>query len=213
MKIIKSFVAAALLAVSTSAMAQFTNTSTSGATSTNVETDGWSTFYVQYNPISIDPDEGSGYDFTGFSVGVNRAFSISSSTPLYLETGLGVQYAMYDKNEEKINIFSAKVPVNLVYNWQLPNSSISIAPFAGVGLRYNISGKLEFDDYDEDYDVFNDDDMDGNAWKRFQIGWQIGANARFNNKFLVGVSYGKDFSEIAEGAKVGTTSITVGYCF
>lgn len=209
MKSIKLLVAAVMLAVGTSASAQFTNTS-NGGSSTVANTDGWSTFYVQYNPISLDID-GEEEDFTGFTIGMNKAFSISNSSPLFLETGVGLQYATYDENDLKINLFSAKVPLNFIYNWQLPNSSISIAPYAGAMLRFNISGKAEYDD--EDLDLFDEDEMYGDEWKRFQIGWQIGVNARFNDKFLVGVSYGGDFSEIAEETKVKTTSITLGYCF
>ena len=55
-----------------------------------------------------------------------------------------------------------------------------------------------------------DDDA---TWNRFQLGWQIGVNARINSSFLLGVSYGTDFSEIAEKIKIQTTSVTLGYCF
>lgn len=56
-------------------------------------------------------------------------------------------------------------------------------------------------------------DMGGTdaTWNRFQIGWQIGLNARFNSKFLLGLSYGTDFSEIHKKGKIKTTSITIGY--
>lgn len=222
----KFLVITAMIAVCSTASAQFTNSS-AGGSSTSVQSDGWSTIYVQYNPIKIE-DAG----FTGFSIGYNKAFSISQSTPIYIEAGVGLTYAWYSDEyeddyydgsvETKMNMLSLKVPVSIFYDFQIPNSSISIYPFAGVTLRYNLSGKYkveysgEIGDYVEgvDSDIFDEDDMgEGAAYKRFQIGWQIGVNARFNNKFLVGVSYGSDFSEIAENTKLSTTSITLGYCF
>ncbi len=238
MRSIKFLAMAAILSISSGAYAQFTNTS-SGSSVSSVNTDGWSTIWVEYNPIKVKFDV-SGMDdesLTGFSAGYSRAFSLSQGTPVFLEAGLGVQYANYSDSksgyiedyeeygkvnvDQDITIWSAKVPVNLLYNFQLPNSSISLAPFAGATLRYNLSGSLKYevDDYSEKYDLFKKKDMDeagfldGKAWKRFQIGWQIGLKARFGENFMAGVSYGSDFSEIAYKSKIQTTSITVGYTF
>lgn len=142
---------------------------------------------------------------------------------------MGLQYSFYSEDysdddfdmTEKVAMFSIKVPVNLVYRYNLPNSNISLCPFAGVTLRYNLSGKLkyEFEDEeeDEDYDfnLFDKDDMGSKdeTWKRFQIGWQIGAKAIFNNKVSLAVSYGSDFSEIVKKTKVKTTTISLGFVF
>lgn len=282
-KAIKLLAMTTMMIVSTTSSAQFMN---SQKTSSTVNTDDWSTFYVQWNPSNIAPDKGDSKSFTGFSIGINKAFSVSKSIPFFIETGIGLQYSFKNENitniseedadsyfdndlingftkamnyflnspymykydeddlksicdpEMKFYMFSAKVPINLVYNWQLPNSNISIAPFAGITLRYNFYGKEEFKynwnsdfemywkkvygkqgferDYgDKESNIFDKDDMGSSdaTWKRFQIGWQIGVNARFSNQFLVGVSYGSDFSEIYKKAKINTTSITLGYCF
>ena len=118
-------------------------------------------------------------------------------------------------------MFSAKVPINFVYDFALPNSTISIDPFVGLSLRYNISGKLSDDD--NDLDVFDKDDMGSSdsTFKRFQAGWQIGAKVRFEGGFMAGVSYGSDFSNIWEvksgsskvKANSSATTITIGYTF
>ncbi len=219
MKTIKFLATAFMFAVATTASAQFTNTS--GAAAAPVNTEGWNSFYVQYNPSTLDVD-GEGIDFTGFSVGWNKAFPVSKDIPLFVEAGIGLQYLNYSDEfvdydyeyDAKINVFSAKIPVSLMYNWQIPNSKFSIAPYAGLYLRANITGKMELsDDYDNvDADLFDDDDMDGEPWKRVQFGYQIGVNARYNNVFA-GISYGGDFSEIAEESKFKSTSITLGFCF
>ena len=49
-------------------------------------------------------------------------------------------------------------------------------------------------------------------WKRFQMGWQIGIGLNYN-KLYVGVSYGKDITELCKKTKLSTTSITLGYNF
>lgn len=209
MKSIKSFFVAALLAVSASAMAQFTNTSASGGTSTDVNTDGWSTFYVQYNPISLEPDKGDGVDFSGFSVGFNKAFSVSQNMPFFVETGLGLQYMTTDElqyDDEDITFFSIKMPLNLAYKFSL-NENFSIIPYAGATLRYNIIGKSD------DLNLYDEDDVQ-EEWKRFQFGWQVGLNAHISKTFSVGVSYGQDFSDfVKKDIKLNTTSITIGYNF
>lgn len=228
MRKIKFLAMVALLAVTTSASAQFTN-STGGKSSSlsNVSnTDGWSTLWVEWNPstLKIDAKGADDISFTGLSVGYSKAFSVAPS--LFLEAGLGVQYSFYtddddDDLEIKTNLISAKVPVNLMYAFQIPNSSVALIPFVGANLRFNISGtqKLEYDDGyysdDEDFNLFDKKDMGSSdaTWKRFQIGYQIGVKARFTESFLVGLSYGSDLSEIVKKTKVSTTSITLGYTF
>lgn len=219
----KLFIVAALAVVCSSASAQFVSSKSSTGSASTVNTDGWSTVYLQYNPMTFDMD-GTSEDFTGFTLGYNRAISVSSSTPIYVEVGGALQYAYYSDDydddydiEYKYSVWSIKVPVSILYDWQVSNS-VSILPFVGLTFRYNVSGKykIDYDGDDYDWNLFDDDDMEelgwDEAWKRFQMGWQIGVNAKFN-KFLVGVSYGSDFSEIYDECKFKTTSITVGYSF
>ena len=237
MKTIKYYAVAALLAISSSANAQFTNASSS-ASSTSASSEGWSSFFVQYNPSKVvsDVDGAEDLSFTGITAGFSKAFAIAPSTPIYLEAGLAVQYSFatwnwIDDPEEKFSMFSAKVPVSLTYVWDLPNSSISLAPFAGVDFRFNALGSMKTeknmksgytiddDDWEDNFgkikkDVFDKKDMgdEDATFKRFQIGWHIGLNAYFNKQYYVGISYGSDFSEIRKKTKVNTTSITLGFC-
>ena len=157
---------------------------------------------------------------------------MSKSLPLFVEAGLGLQYLTYKDEEDdeyysfedKISMLSLKVPVSLVYRWDIPGSKVSLMPFAGLTLRFNVMGKETMtyeedgDSEEEEVDLFDKDDAEkyfgdeDYAWKRFQMGWQIGVKASISN-FVLGVSYGGDFSEIAEDAKSKTTSITLGYRF
>lgn len=248
MKKIKFFAVATLMAICSSASAQFTSSLSSRSSSTSVDTDGWSSIWVEYNPVSIKYDS-KGVDdesATGLSLGYSQTFPITKGTPLFLELGLGLQYTFntndddiyifeydddgnimdyekVDDGELKTTLFSAKVPVNLLYAFQIPNSSVRIMPFVGANLRYNLSGKRKYsfegdedwDDDDLEMDVFDKKDMGSSkaTWKRFQLGWNIGVKARLGENFLVGLSYGNDFSELAKKTKMQTTSISIGYTF
>ena len=124
---------------------------------------------------------------------------------------------------------STKIPITFLYRIELTNKNIILLPFAGITFRYNLLGIVSVKKYSSinttrlkssvTYDLFNDLDMkksgllDGKSWKRFQVGWQIGLKSQIGNSFIVGVSYGKDFSEIAYKTTVHTTTISVGYCF
>jgi len=186
--------------------------------------------WVEYNPVNMDFNQGhDDVSLSGFSFGYSQAFSVASGKPLFLEAGLGVQYSFtsdfMDIDDANFSMFSLKIPVNLIYSFQIPNSAVSINPFVGLNLRYNVLGKITNDeDDDDDLDLFDKDEMGGssNTFKRFQAGWHIGVKARFGESFMAGVSYGSDFSNIWEPkisgdkqgkAGISTTTLTIGFCF
>jgi len=263
MKNLKTLIAAAMLVVSASASAQFTNESSPRVNRTSSEVPEWNSFWVQYNPskIKIDAEGSDDVSLNAFSIGYSRGIALSKSIPFFIEVGLGLQYyfktesqmetyaEMFDLSEselgklmdpkQKYSMFSAKIPVNLTYVFAIPNSSVSIAPYLGLTARFSFSatskqeynltsdfrkylkdegyGDKEINEVygNKDVNLFDKKDMGSNeaTWKRFQLGWQIGLNVRFNHKFYLGASYGTDFSEIAKKSKMQTTSIMLGFCF
>ena len=252
MKALKTIAAALLLTVSTGASAQSASSS-SGSNSGNNE--GWSSVWAEYgiSKITNDWDSDLDRDFNAVSIGFSKAFGLSKNQPLFVEAGLGFQYSFYsettdvpnfegiyddDRYDEyplpgnyktKFHMFSLKIPVNLTYKYDFPNSSFSIAPFVGVALRYNFSGKVKFENIDDDYDedeydedpncdfnLFDKKDMRKcgmNVWKRFQIGWNIGVKAMYKNKYSIGVAYSSDFSEISKKCKISSFNISAAYHF
>ena len=252
MKALKTIAAALLLTVSTGASAQSAS-SPSGSNSGNNE--GWSSVWAEYgiSKITYDCDSDFDRDFNAVSIGFSKAFGLSKNQPLFVEAGLGFQYSFYsettdvpnhegiyddDRYDEyplsgnyktKVNMFSLKIPVNFIYKYDFPNSSFSIAPFVGVALRYNFSGKVKFENIDDDYDedeydedpncdfnLFDKKDMRKcgmNVWKRFQIGWNIGVKAMYKNKYSIGVAYASDFSEISKKCKISSFNISAAYHF
>lgn len=222
MKKTRLFAVLALLSICAASFAQFTNQSATPSTTTNV--DDWNTIWVEYNPSTLEPDKGDSESFTGLSLGYSHAFGLSKRLPFFLEGGLGIQYSFYSNDENdnyttKYKVFSAKVPVNIIYRYNIPNSKVSLCPFAGATLRFNISGekKTIYESKNKDdvkYNLFDKKEMGkGNTWERFQVGWQIGAKVIFNNKVTLGASYGTDFTEISKKTKINTATIQLGFVF
>ena len=231
MKRLKYLATLALMVASLNTSAQFANGG--GSSASSVSTEGWNTIWAEWNPSTflIDVKNADNQSFTGLSLGYSRAFSVMSSHPLFVEAGLGLQYSFYneDMNDDygyddgdiKFNMFSLKAPINLIYKFEIPNTSISIMPFLGVSLRFNLSATLkeEYDDgvysSSDKYNLFDKDDMGSSkeTWNRFQIGWQVGSKVGIGKNFILGLSYGTDFSEIAEDWKIGAGTISLGYVF
>ena len=125
----------------------------------------FSSVYLQYNFESEKVKAGSHSESeSGNSVsgGYNYAFPVSGTLPLYVEAGIAAKYVWKDKNGQKFNMLSAKVPVNLLYSYPV-NESFAIEPYAGLYLRGNIFGKVKYDssyDDDDDWGGYDDDDYD-----------------------------------------------------
>lgn len=170
---------------------------------------GWSTFGVEYLPSNFSAD-GHSEAFNGFALNYTKASSLTQSLPLFLEWGIGAQFSLWSENEENIHFASLKVPVNLIYDFQIPGTNIKLDPYVGVKFRGNVWGEKNDEYYDETYNLFDSDEYD---WKRLQIGMQIGLKARFSDSFFVGIGYGADFNEIAEDIKVNELSLSIGLVF
>ena len=171
---------------------------------------GWSTLGVEYLPSSWKVD-GHSTSFTGLALNYTQAISLTQSAPLFLEWGIGGQYSFKSEGDETLHYASVKIPINFIYDIEIPGANINIDPYVGLKLRGNVWGEDKYDDgyYDESWDLFGDE---GGA-KRFQVGWNIGVKARFNNKFFFGVAYGSDFNEFVDETKISEISLSLGLVF
>ena len=222
MKTLKALLVLAFVGLAGTASAQFANSGSSASGSsiwTTVNTDGYNRVYVGYSGVKgkIDIDGADDMKFPGFSVGYLRGIGLTQKVPLYLEVGGEIDFNRYSESEEgldyKETLLGLKIPVSLVYRLNI-NENFSISPLFGFDFRLNLmgKGKYEYDGESEDWNLFDDDEMDGEAYKRFQAGWHIGVG--FDYRALhFGVDYGTSFNEITEKVKLATTSVTVGYNF
>ena len=161
-----------------------------------------------------------GYDdpkYPGFSVGYLRGISLTQKVPLFLEVGGALQFNKWSEDYEGATdsetLLGLNIPVSLLYKFNITDD-FAISPDFGFNFRLNLmgKGKWEYDGESEDWNLFDDDEMDGEAYKRFQVGWHIGVG--FDYKFLhLGVDWGTDFNEIAEKTKLRTTYVTLGWNF
>lgn len=196
-KTVKIMAAAAALLIAQSASAQFANSTAQSGQRTQsarvVDTDPYNRLSISYNPLTFSSDVKGADDFTadGFALSYIHGFNVSSSIPLFIETGVGVSFnfksveSMYpgdlfnDDAESKnwksnATFISAKIPVNVAYKFTLNNPDVSIVPFVGITAKYNVIAKFkrnwegEGDNYYEDDDdwkeslsLFDKDDMGG----------------------------------------------------
>ncbi|MDO4933924.1 MAG: hypothetical protein Q4E71_04885 [Prevotella sp.] len=212
----KLFLMAIAAVMSLGASAQLVSSNTL----TNKASKNYSRLSVSYNSISMDKDWIDG-GMNGFSLAWTKGISVSSSTPLFIETGLGATFAFKSDDNKYADVshkfIGVTVPINLAYKWNISNTDINLIPFVGVYLRGNLYGNTNYSndeyDIDEDTNWFDDYDDDGMEAARLSFGWNIGVGFEYS-KLYVGLSYGSDFNEFIEKAdKPGIFSATVGFNF
>ena len=235
MKTIKLFLTAGLLALVTSASAQFANATAGGSGTTKAksqmvkDTENYSRVSVSYNPLKVkfDVEGASDVKMNGFSAGYTYGLNILKTAPLFVEFGANVMYASgkdsesdgdYWSYEQKYNTLALNVPVSLSYKFSFADK-MSLSPFVGVNFRGVLLASGEYTEtYDGesnsmDMNYFDEDEVgEDGKWKRVQVGWQIGVGFNYK-KLYVGVAYGSDLSEITKKAKLSFTTISLGYNF
>lgn len=192
---------------------------------------------LSYELETLNQKHGDNMNLNGFGIGYLHGFQLSSTVPVYLETGLKMtagfwgdsgdemddDYYEFDQNLTKL---SFAVPVNVSYRFKL-QSGISIQPYLGLNFKINAlaKSKIEVSEYESDYDDY---EFAGSASKTidllkgegaanvFQLGWHVGVG--FNYRwFNFGLGYGTDFinfnSHKPYTISSSTFSLTVGYNF
>lgn len=160
-------------------------------------------------------------DLNGFGIGYIHGFSLSKTTPVYLETGLKMTMGFWSetykdgryKEELDLTKMSFSVPVNVAYKFNFADGKMGLSPYLGINLKLNALAKMKFTEGDESESIslFDKDEMDDPA-SRFQCGWHIGA--RFNyGSILLGLEYGTDFNRFFKENNTGTFGVTLGYQF
>ena len=169
------FLVIAMMAVATSASAQFVQSGANNQSSNNnqsgnffsqMSTDNYSRIYFGYNPTKIkweDYQSELEKQFPmkhGISLGYIYGANVVDSLPLYVEFGGNFQYSFgkeeigddYESIKYKLNMYSLNVPVNLAFRFGFNDNKVEITPYLGLNFRVNLAGnmKLEYE-YEDDY--------------------------------------------------------------
>ena len=193
---------AAFMLMSVSASAQFVQSKggSKAAASATVE-DVFNTFDVTYSPVTAKvsyKNESQTEDMNGVSLNWSQARVLTNQLPIYIQYGAGLQYTWMTDGEGDYktmdHFLTVKVPVNILYNFVIPNTAVSIMPYVGLNAQVHALGQSKITyDYDGEKEVvtssyFSKDDMGEDVWNRFVLGWQIGGMVAFN-RYFVGVGY------------------------
>lgn len=197
------FVISLMLITFTASAQRTSSSSSSNVYRSSSSFEGVSSFYIQYDAVSLDD-----ISLNGIGIGFTHSWGISSSAPLYIQSGVGFQYAFGSEYDVDYNMYSVAIPVNLGYQFQI-SDGFALAPYLGINARYYLGGKAKYDG--DEIKLFDSDGYDCNA---FAFGWQIGVKAFLGETITAGISYGTDFTEMVENAdKIGSLKVTLGINF
>lgn len=235
MKLLKGIIVATLLIVCNTAFAQYEDeyyynrsySSYQTSSSYGYDYDSWGDFFLEYSPMKLVTNE-RGFDdmnFNGFTIGFKYAFRFGYS-PVFMDVGFETTGAYFsesymdehEKIKHNIDLYFSKIPINLGLRFDI-GEAFAIVPYAGVHLTINISGrereKTSHGEYR--YNLFDEDDMIGGAYNRFQVGYQGGLKFILFNTLSFGASYKGDFtplySEDGVKQKFRGFAFNIGYCF
>lgn len=191
--------AMAALAVSVSAQVTYGNDyqykPTSG-TLYGADNESFGLFYAQYNltteHITVTNHDSENTSLNGVTLGYSHFIPLGD-IPLSLSPGAAVQWFFKSKDGHKTNMISAKIPVNLVYSFQV-SDNFRIEPYAGIYGRINIWGQEKVGD--ESANILSSDDFGDAACKRFQLGWNAGVQFRITEAFTIGAGYFMDLMKL-----------------
>jgi opacity protein-like surface antigen len=191
--------AMAALAVSVSAQVTYGNDyqykPTSG-TLYGADNESFGLFYAQYNltteHITVKNHDSENTSLNGVTLGYSHFIPLGD-IPLFLSPGAAVQWFFKSKDGHKTNMISAKIPVNLVYSFQV-SDNFRIDPYAGIYGRINIWGQEKVGD--ESANILSSDDFGDAACKRFQLGWNAGVQFRITEAFTIGAGYFMDLMKL-----------------
>lgn len=222
MKTIKLLLGIVLLALGSTAKAQFANSTTavgtrqkSLATMVTNDCSNYNRFNFSYSTLKLS-EFGLEDTYPGFRFGWTGGYSVVETVPFFLETGVDFSFNTKvleeDKySKEKSTTASLIVPLQLAYKLSFQNGAY-ISPYTGFHFKVNVLGKdTETSYHYDETESYNWFDEDYGSYRRFQMGWRIGGNIGYK-AFNVNVGYMLDFIPLCKegGEKIKTSSVHVG---
>lgn len=190
---------------------------------------------LMYDLNTLSPKYGDNSSFNGVGAGYTVDFLVGKSLPIYIGTGLNLR-AVFNTDEItdsedydplnlkfKSTLVNLNLPVNVSYRVPVADD-FYLTPKVGLDFRVQLygHGKLTADRVPEEFgevidrlhsvNFFSKDDMGGEAYRRFQMGWHAGVDFEYNRVNL-GLSYGTDFVKIHKNVGGSNFLVSLGYTF
>ena len=182
------------------------------------ETNMYSNISIGYTNFAISSSETTlldcAYNSNGFAVEYNYGVKPIRKIGLYFETGLKatctfakdafVVYVDDMAMDGPFRYFSISIPLNFKYKFNIPNSHLTICPFAGFYYKRNVVAKQEnswseidfiagsMPSYLEEGVYVVEDYL---KYQKNQIGWQVGLSLEYKNYNISGY-YSRDFRSV-----------------
>ena len=211
--------------MSVSASAQFMQSNGGSKAKASVE-DVFNTVDLTYSPVTMKATMGGSSlteDYNGISLNWSQARLMTDKLPIYLQYGAGAQFSWYTDSSSSdyydvkttTSFLTVKVPVNVLYNFAIPNTNLSVMPYLGLNAQVHVLGQSktsqEYDGETQTFKVnyFSKDDME-DPYNRFVLGWQIGAMVSYD-KYFVGIGYNGPVTSLYKNGdfKIQTSQVNI----
>lgn len=111
--------------------------------------DAYSRFSIGYRATVVHHENTDSDIPKGISVAYAHGFPISSSKPMFIETGAALTWTHYIRCQEpdawsrmtaRMNFLDISIPVDFTYRFSLFNGGLGLAPSTGPSFRFNLLG-------------------------------------------------------------------------
>lgn len=132
------------------------------------QTEGYNQIGVSYSLTTYNydykgKDEPDPINGNGFSIKYIHGFSVHKSLPMFVETGVNLQFGFGTNDtdedgylEQKSQFGNIAIPVNFAYKFKV-GEEIYIKPFIGLNFKVNLLGRYKTEHTDDFYSDFEED--------------------------------------------------------
>lgn len=190
---------------------------------------------VMYDLNTLSPKYGDNAYFNGVGVGYNIDFRVSNSLPVYVGTGLDFRAVFHKETiyetgeydpvdcDVKTTLLNLNLPVNVSYRVPVADG-FYLTPQLGLDFRVQVYGNAKYEPNvivrgklkknlgSYDVNLFSKKEMNGDAMRRFQMGWHAAVNFEYR-QFDLGLSFGTDFVKIHKNIGGSNFLVSLGYRF
>jgi hypothetical protein len=122
---------------------------------------------------------------TGLTLAGVLGLRLSSSTPVFLESGLYYTERGGKDGKFKVSYTNLEVPLLIKYGLQASND-IAVLPFVGPYFAYAVSGKTKngSDQFEKESGTFDEKKARTGGLNRFNMGFKLGCGFEYNMLYL-----------------------------